>query len=82
MARSRISPAWNSQINALLDGIDAPTPAFVWPADRAWCVTCDVDPHFATIGRSAEAIDTIVTLQEVDVVDDHRDRASLLLLRA
>lgn len=66
---------WNSQIEALLlDDHDAPTPAFVWPADRAWCLTCDVDPHFATIGGTADAIDTIVALREVDVVDDDPDR--------
>jgi hypothetical protein len=65
---------WNNRIEALLDDNDAPTPAFVWPADGAWCVTCDVDPHFATIGGSAEAIDTIVALKQVDVVEDDPDR--------
>lgn len=28
---------------------DAPPPAFVWPSEHAWCVACDVDPHFASI---------------------------------
>ena len=30
--------------------LDAAEPAFVWPADRAWCVAKDVDPHWAGIG--------------------------------
>lgn len=63
-------PDWNRQIEALLDDTEAPTPAFVWPADRSWCVTCDVDPHFATIGGAAEAMEAIVALAEVDVVAD------------
>jgi hypothetical protein len=24
-----------------------PDPAFIWPADHAWCVANDVDPHWA-----------------------------------
>ncbi|MFI7167224.1 hypothetical protein ACIBM3_32735 [Rhodococcus erythropolis] len=32
-------------------------PAFMWPADRAWCVTGDVDPHFVVIAGPTEAID-------------------------
>lgn len=31
-------------------------PAFVWPADHAWCVAFDVDPHFAGVGASTAAI--------------------------
>lgn len=63
-------PEWNRQIEALLHDDDAPTPAFVWPADRAWCVTCDVDPHFASLGGTGDAMDAIVALTEVDVVAD------------
>ena len=44
-------------------------PAFVWPADRAWCVAWDVDPHFAGIGGSRAAIDELLADQRVDVVE-------------
>ncbi|MHA4854433.1 hypothetical protein L1080_033600 [Rhodococcus sp. MSC1_016] len=63
---------WNTQVEALL-GDTAPPPAFVWPADRAWCVTFDVDPHFATIGGSAEVIAATLALTDVDVVADDPD---------
>ena len=46
-------------------------PAFMWPADHAWCVTGDVDPHFAVIAGPAEAIDLIIADPRLDaVVDD------------
>ncbi|MFG1782554.1 hypothetical protein ACGFIU_08945 [Rhodococcus oryzae] len=64
---------WDPQVMALLDDIEAPTPAFVWPADRAWCVTCDVDPHFASIGADSDAIDAVVAHPRVDVVVDEPD---------
>ncbi|BAH51822.1 hypothetical protein [Rhodococcus opacus] len=48
----------------------SPDPAFIWPADRAWCVTNDVDPHFATIGADIEAIDQIVADPRIDAVLD------------
>lgn len=28
----------------------AVAPAFVWPADHAWCLAADVDPHWAGLG--------------------------------
>lgn len=31
-------------------------PAFVWPADRSWCLAFDVDAHFAGVGGSAAAV--------------------------
>jgi len=43
-------------------------PAFVWPADRAWCVTNDVDPHWAGIGAATSAIDGLVADPRLDVV--------------
>lgn len=64
---------WDAQIETLLHDIEAPTPAFVWPADHAWCVTCDVDPHFASIGASPGAIDRLVANPYVDVVADDPD---------
>jgi hypothetical protein len=43
-------------------------PAFVWPADHAWCVAFDVDPHYAGIGASTAAIDELVRHPGLDVV--------------
>jgi hypothetical protein len=43
-------------------------PAFVWPADRAWCVARDVDPHWAGIGADAQVIEQLVTHSQLDVV--------------
>jgi len=65
---------WDAQIKALLHDSEAPPPAFAWPADHAWCVTSDVDPHFASIGAVAEAIDRLVANPHVDVVVDDPDR--------
>jgi hypothetical protein len=45
--------------DALFDG-GGPVPAFVWPADRAWCFASDVDPHWAGIGGSTAAIEALV----------------------
>ena len=64
---------WESQIMSLLNETEAPTPAFVWPADFAWCVTCDIDPHFATIGAGPDAIDRIISDTRIDAVDDDPD---------
>jgi hypothetical protein len=44
-------------------------PAFVWPADQAWCVANDVDPHWAGIGCSAEALRQLMNDRDLDVVD-------------
>lgn len=43
-------------------------PAFVWPADRAWCVARDVDPHWAGIGSSRAVVDALVADPGLDVV--------------
>ena len=47
---------------------DMPDPAFIWPADRAWCLANDVDPHWAGIGADASAIDNLVADPRLDVV--------------
>lgn len=66
---------WDAQIKTLLGDIGgAPTPAFVWPADHAWCVTCDIDAHYASIGAGPDAIDRLVADPRVDVVVDDPDR--------
>ncbi len=43
-------------------------PAMVWPADRAWYVACDVDPHWAGIGASRAAVDALVSDRRLDAV--------------
>ncbi|ETT26102.1 hypothetical protein RR21198_3240 [Rhodococcus rhodochrous ATCC 21198] len=65
---------WNSDDPARWPYGDSPDPAFIWPADLAWCVTNDVDPHFATIGADVEAIDQIVADQRIDAVLDDPER--------
>lgn len=45
-----------------------PDPAFIWPADHAWCVADDVDPHWAGIGADASAIDELLAVPRLDVV--------------
>lgn len=45
-----------------------PHPAFVWPADHAWCVASDVDPHWTGIGADAHVIDQLVNDARLDVV--------------
>ncbi|EFQ82328.1 hypothetical protein HMPREF0063_12490 [Aeromicrobium marinum DSM 15272] len=37
-----------------------PRAAFIWPADQAWCIACDVDPHWAGVGGSTEAIQALI----------------------
>lgn len=43
-------------------------PAFVWPADHAWCVANDVDPHWAGIAADRTVIDRLVDESGLDVV--------------
>jgi len=43
-------------------------PAFVWPADHAWCVANDVDPHWAGIGGTAALITQLTADPLLDVV--------------
>ena len=44
------------------------TPAFVWPADHTWCVTADIDPHWAMIGASEPAVGRLIADRRIDVV--------------
>ena len=49
-------------------GSDLPGPALVWPADHAWCVAHDVDPHWIGIGAGTAAIDELLSDPRIDVV--------------
>ncbi|ORI20029.1 hypothetical protein BJD99_00465 [Rhodococcus sp. 1163] len=52
------------------DSGELPIPAFVWPADRAWCIANDVDPHFATIGAGESAIADLLRTARIDTTPD------------
>jgi len=45
-----------------------PGPAFVWPADHAWFVASDIDPHWAGIGADTRVINQLVADPRLDVV--------------
>ncbi|MBL7255590.1 hypothetical protein [Paractinoplanes lichenicola] len=45
-----------------------PDPAFVWPADHAWCLAKDVDPHWAGVGGSEAAVAGLLADPRLDVV--------------
>jgi hypothetical protein len=48
--------------------LDMPHPAFVWPADHAWCVARDVDPHWAGVGAAVAAVEELLDDPDLDVV--------------
>jgi hypothetical protein len=58
-------PAGVSSAHQRLEMAD---PAFIWPADHAWCVAHDVDPHYAGIGSTADAIADLLAHSGLDVV--------------
>lgn len=47
---------------------DRPPPAFIWPADHAWCLAYDVDSHYAGIGATPDAITQLVAHPALDAV--------------
>lgn len=65
---------WNSADPKGWPHGDSPDPAFIWPADHAWFIANDVDPHFATIGAGVGAIDQIVADKRIDAVPDDPER--------
>lgn len=58
-----IEESWQAERDRLM-----PPPAFIWPSDRAWCITSDVDPHWAGIGAEQALIDPLLTEPRLDVV--------------
>jgi hypothetical protein len=42
-------------------------PAFVWPADRSWCLARDVDAHFAAVCASEAAVSALLGDADLDV---------------
>lgn len=59
---------WDSARMLGLTPGDVPPPAFIWPADHAWCVAFDVDQHYAGIGAAPKAIAQLVAHPALDVV--------------
>lgn len=51
-----------------------PLPAFVWSADRSWCLAKDVDPHWAGIGASQAAMAALLGDPVLDVVPAEPDQ--------
>ncbi|WDF31969.1 hypothetical protein PTW37_08690 [Arthrobacter agilis] len=45
-----------------------PTPAFIWPSSRVWCITSDVDPHWAGVGAEHALIDSLLADPRLDIV--------------
>lgn len=45
-----------------------PAPALIWPADHAWCLANDVDPHWAGIGAGRGALEDLMAEAGLDVV--------------
>ncbi|WP_432573021.1 hypothetical protein [Kineococcus sp. SYSU DK005] len=64
---------WGPDLPATPSGW-APDPAFVWPADHAWCITRDVDPHYATIAASTCAITALLRERRLEVVPTDPDQ--------
>lgn len=67
---------FEGRLSDLGSGMDP--PAFIWPADHAWCVAKDVDPHWAGIGADRAVIDLLVDGSGLDVVhaDPDEDQPS------
>lgn len=55
-------------------GLPMPTPGFIWPADRAWCITSDIDPHWAGIGADPALIRSLLNEPRLDVVRVEADQ--------
>lgn len=53
-----------------------PPAAFIWPADHAWCIASDVDPHWAGIGASKHAIKRLTSSPHLDIVEADPPTAS------
>jgi hypothetical protein len=58
-----VEDSWEAE-----SGRPMPNPAFIWSADRAWCITSDVDPHWAGIGAAHAVINALLTESRLDVV--------------
>jgi hypothetical protein len=58
--RGNISDLGDWSVNAWMEPPRPGTPpAFVWPADHAWCISNDVDPHWIGVAASTRALDQL-----------------------
>ena len=48
--------------------MDMPEPSYARPADHAWCIAKDVDPHWAGIGADTDVIDELIADSVLDIV--------------
>ncbi|WP_260681840.1 hypothetical protein [Gordonia rubripertincta] len=64
--------AWEQPLTHETPALLHDPPAFVWPADRAWCLASDVDPHWAGIGADTTTIRALTTRDDIDVVTADR----------
>jgi hypothetical protein len=66
---------WPGQVH-----FDQAEPAFVWPADRAWSIAHDVDPHWMGVGGDNGLISELTTDPHLDVIpaDPTKDQPSYL----
>ena len=55
-------------------GLPMYAPAFIWPADHTWCITADVDPHWAGIGAEHTLVDSLLTEPRLDIVRVEENR--------
>ena len=62
--------AWADELGG---GLPVAPPAYAWPADRRWCLTSDVDPHWAGIGAQRAAVEALLADPELDVVPARPD---------
>jgi len=55
--------AWQKKMNRPM-----PLPSFIWPSDHSWCITKDVDAHWAGVGGHEGLIEQLMTEPSLDVV--------------
>lgn len=58
-----VENAWQAETNHPM-----PLPSFIWPSDQSWCITKDVDPHWAGIGGDQDLIEQLLAEHSLDVV--------------
>lgn len=64
--------AWEEPLTHETPALFHDPPAFVWPADHAWCLASDTDPHWAGIGANTATIRDLTLRDDIDVVTADR----------
>lgn len=47
-------------------GSDVAAPQLLWPADRAWCLACEIDFDFTLIGGSQQLIERLLAARGIE----------------